>query len=71
MFSSTLQRDHGFMIFFLIFMGFGVILDFVQIFVIGQTYIALPIVSALLSIYFFLSILSLFYKIQRENAGNV
>lgn len=66
---SIFQRDHTKMVLFLIFMAVGVVIQFVQVIAAGWAVLASAIFGALLSLYFFLCIYSLYALIKEEKTG--
>ncbi|KAG5676290.1 hypothetical protein PVAND_006138 [Polypedilum vanderplanki] len=67
---GTKRREHGKMVLMLFLMGLGVILSFIQLFTgANAATITSSILVALLQLYFFICIFSLYAMIKNENEG--
>lgn len=60
------QRDHNKILLFMILMGVGVIVSFIQVFQLGFLFLIPSLLAAVCSIYFFVCIYSLYQVLKAE-----
>lgn len=65
------QRDHNQLLLFIIIMGIGVIVSFIQIFQLGFIFLVPSLLSAVCTVYFFICVYSLYKIFKNEKLRQV
>ncbi|CRL01549.1 CLUMA_CG014273, isoform A [Clunio marinus] len=64
---GTINNNHNQMLLFIVIMGVGVIVSFFQIFQLGVVFLVPTILSAVVAVYFFICVYSLYKRLKNES----